>query len=67
MGVLSSTRKQQDTCAEGDTNSEGKVKNVFSSIRTARLEAQGFHLGFLVDVVFAGVAEAVLEAAGFRG
>src|SRR6266481_5764721 len=37
------------------------------NIRAAELEAQGFHLGFLIDVVLARVAEAVLETAGFGG
>src|SRR5271170_230962 len=61
------TKREQNLCLEGDTASEGKVKKVLCNIGAARLEVEGFHLGFLVNVVFAGIAEAVLKAARFGG
>jgi hypothetical protein len=67
MGTFSRAEKEQKACLEGDTDSEGKVKKVLCNIRAAELETQGFHLGFLVNVVLARVAETILKTAGFRG
>jgi len=65
MGTFSGAKREQKACLEGDTDSEGKVKKVLRNIRAAGLKAEGLHLGFLVDVVLAGVAEAVFKAACF--
>src|ERR1700676_2848828 len=65
MGTISGTEKQQNACLEGDTDSEGKVKKVLRNIKPEGLKAEGLHLGFFVDVVLPGVAETILETAGF--
>jgi hypothetical protein len=65
MGAFSSAEMGQKACLEGDTDSEGKVKKVLRNIRSAGLKSKYLHLGFLVDVVLAGVAEAVFKAPGF--
>src|SRR5580692_9954223 len=65
MGTFWGANNEQKACLEGDTDSEGKVKKVLCNIRVAGLEAKGFHLGFLVNVVLARVAEAIFKAAGF--
>jgi hypothetical protein len=67
MGTFSEAKREQKACLEGDTGSEEKVKKVFRNIKAAGLKSEGFHLGFLVDIVLAGVAEAVLKTAGFGG
>ena len=66
MGTFSGAKREQKPCLEGDAASEGKVKKVLCN-RSLDLEAEGFHLGFLVSVVFARIAEAVFEAAGLSG
>jgi hypothetical protein len=66
MGTPSGVKSEQKTCLEEVTASEGKVKKVLCN-RSLDLEAEGFHLGFLVSVVFARIAEAVFEAAGLSG
>src|SRR5580692_6171886 len=65
MGTFWGANNEQKACLEGDTDSEGKVKKVLCNIRVAGLEAKGFHLGFLVNVVLARVAEAIFKTAGF--
>jgi hypothetical protein len=67
MDTSSEVKRGQKACLEGDTDSEEKVKKVLRNIEAAELESEGFHLGFLVDIVLAGVAEAVLKTAGFGG
>jgi hypothetical protein len=65
MGTLSGTEMQQKVCLEGDTDSEGKVKKALRRIWAVGLEPEGLHLGFLVNVVLAGVTEAVFKPTGF--
>ena len=67
MGTFSGAKREQKACLEGDTDSEGKVKKVLRNIGAAKLKPQRFHLRFLVDVILAGVAKAVFEAAGLGG
>jgi hypothetical protein len=56
MGTVSEAKSEQKPCLEGDTASEGKVKKCSVTLGCPDLEAEGFHLGFLVNVVFARVA-----------
>src|SRR5271155_988892 len=67
MGTFSRAQKRQKVCLQGVTSSEGKVKKVLRNIGPAGLKSEGLHLGFLVNIVLAGIAEAVLKTASFGG
>jgi len=41
MGIFLRGQKQQKTCIEGDTDSEGKVKKVHCNIRKPGLGSRG--------------------------
>src|SRR5271156_196700 len=67
MGTFSRAQKSQKVCLEGVTGSEGKVKKVLRNIGAAELKSEGLHLGLLVNIVLAGIAETVLKTASFGG
>lgn len=63
MGTILCLKNKQKACLEEDTDGEEKAKKCCNPSNRLFLETQSVHLGFLIDPVLAGVAEASLEAA----